>query len=161
MPSTNKHSNEIKSDQPQELQQFVTMTIGHQIFGISVEYVVDILSPQKINPIPLTRKEIVGSLNLRGRIVTAIDIRVFLDIHEEVDIQKNMCVVIEYNNELFSLLVDKVGDVASSPTEALIKNPDNLTKLWQEISLGIFPMQNELVVILDLNKVMTSLMGEK
>ena len=144
-----------------DLHQFVTMKMGHQIFGISVAYVVDVLSPQKINPIPLAHKEIVGSLNLRGRIVTAVDIRVVLDIHEKAELQKNMCVVIEYENELFSLLVDEVGDVATVPSEELIKNPDNLSKVWQDISLGIFPLKNELVVILDIEKVMTALMGLK
>ncbi len=154
MQSTNKV-------EQSDLHQFVTMKMGHQIFGISVAYVVDVLSPQKINPIPLAHKEIVGSLNLRGRIVTAVDIRVVLDIHEKAELQKNMCVVIEYENELFSWLVDEVGDVATVPSEELIKNPDNLSKVWQDISLGIFPLKNELVVILDIEKVMTALMGLK
>lgn len=141
-----------------EVKQFVTMTIGHQIFGISVEYIVDILFQQKINPIPLSRQEIIGSLNLRGRIVTALDIRTLLGISDKSS-EKNMCVVVDYSSELFSLMVDKVGDVVHIPADKLAKNPDNLNKLWQEISLGIFPMENELLVILDIAKVITMLMG--
>ena len=149
------NDNETKEE---ESKQFVTMTIGHQLFGIDVEHVVDILSPQKISSIPLTRKEIVGSLNLRGRIVTALDIRVLLDIQDKIELDKNMCVVIENKNELFSLVVDKVGDVVSISKSKLAKNPDNLNKLWHEVSIGIFPMNDELVVILGVTKVLSMLM---
>ena len=145
----------------QDLHQFVTMKIGHQSFGVSVEYVVDVLFPQKINAILLSRPEIVGSLNLRGRIVTALDIRILLDIHDLLDIKSSMCVVVEHNDELFSLVVDSVGDVATVDTATIIKNPDNLSKFWQEISLGIFSMQDDLIVILDVDKVMAALMEQK
>ncbi len=144
-----------------DLQQFATIKIGDQTFGISVDHVVDVLFPQKISSIPLTKPQIVGSLNLRGRIVTALDIRITLNIESKVNVDKNMCIVVEYDHELFSILVDKVGDVATVSVHDLIKNPDNLSKSWQEISLGIFPMDNELVVILDLDKLMAMIMETK
>ena len=140
-----------------ELGQYVTMRIGHQIFGISVNSVRDILAPQKVNPIPLARKEIIGSLNLRGRIITALDIRVLLNIHDSLDISKNMCVVIEHNQELYSLLVDNVGDVVSIFSEDLKKNPNNLSEVWQDISIGIYPQEDQLIVILDIAKILNSL----
>jgi len=140
-----------------DLKQFVTMRIGPQSFGISVDSVVDILFPQKITPIPLTQKEIIGSLNLRGRIVTALDIRSLLGIDDVLDSKHAMCVVIEYDNELFSLVVDTIGDVVNLSMHELIANPDNLGEAWQEMSLGIFPLQEELLVILDINKVMLAL----
>lgn len=143
-----------------ELYQFVTIRIGDQNFGILVEHVVDILFPQKINPIPLARKEILGSLNLRGRIVTSIDIRMLLQIDKAFDANNNMCIVIEYGDELFSLVVDEVGEVITVNSSDLTNNPDNLSNLWQEISLGIFLMKEELIVILDINKVMEMLVGQ-
>jgi purine-binding chemotaxis protein CheW len=143
-----------------ELYQFVTIRIGDQNFGILVEHVVDILFSQKINPIPLARKEILGSLNLRGRIVTSIDIRMLLQIDKAFDANNNMCIVIEYGNELFSLVVDEVGEVITVNFSDLTNNPDNLSNLWQEISLGIFLMKEELIVILDINKVMEMLVGQ-
>ena len=151
--------NTNKTEKVKELREFVTMRIGQQVFGISVTHVMDVLFPQVINPIPLARKEVVGSLNLRGRIVTALDIRLLLDIDEVVDLKKSTYVVIEYNNELFSLIVDEVGDVIVVPEDALIDNPDNLSKFWKEVSVGIFPVNQELVVILDINKVMETLMA--
>ena len=152
-------SQTVSSKKGPEVKQFVTMTIGHQIFGISVGYIVDILFQQKINPIPLSRQEIIGSLNLRGRIVTALDIRTLLGISDKTCSEKNMCVVVDCDSELFSLMVDKVGDVVHIPADKLVKNPDNLNKLWQEVSLGIFPMEDDLLVILDIEKVIIMLMG--
>ncbi len=140
-----------------ELGQYVTMRIGHQIFGVSVSSVRDILAPQKVNPIPLARKEVIGSLNLRGRIITALDIRVLLNIHDSLDISKNMCVVIEHDQELYSLLVDSIGDVVSVFSEDLKKNPDNLSEVWQDISIGIYPQEDRLIVILDIAKILNSL----
>lgn len=140
-----------------ELGQYVTMRIGDQIFGISVNTVRDILAPQKVHPIPLARKEIIGSLNLRGRIITALDIRVLLDIDESFDIDKNMCVVVEHNQELYSLLVDSIGDVVSIFSDNLKKNPENLDEVWQDISLGIYPEEGRLIVILDIGKILDSL----
>lgn len=147
--------NNIASEK--ELGQYVTMRIGHQIFGISVNNVRDILAPQKVNYIPLARKEVIGSLNLRGRIITALDIRVLLDIHDPFDINKNMCVVVEHNQEFYSLLVDSIGDVVSIFSEDLKKNPDNLSEIWQDISLGIYPEEGRLIVILDIDKIIDSL----
>jgi purine-binding chemotaxis protein CheW len=58
-----------------EKKEFLTMDVAGQLFGISVYSVRDVLAPQKITNIPLSPKEVIGSLNLRGRIVTAIDLR--------------------------------------------------------------------------------------
>ncbi len=148
----------IENNESNNIHQFVTMKIGPQLFGIAADYVIDVLMPQKINPIPLTRKEILGSLNLRGRIVTALDIRVLLEIEDKCDVEKNMCVVVEYRGELFSLVVDNVGSVVSVPTDDLIHNPENLSEFWKEVSLGIFPFNQDLIVVLDISKVLNALM---
>ena len=149
---------EIKKNEDYPLREFVTMMIGEQVFGISVTYVMDVLLPQEINATPLARREVLGSLNLRGRVVTAIDIRHSLNIKESVNLKKSIYVVIEYKSELYSLIVDEVHDVINIPVEKVQENPENLNKFWQKISLGIYPVENELVVILDINKVMDDLM---
>ncbi len=148
----------MKENNRSELNDFVVMLIGHQYFGISVKYVADILLPQKINPIPLARKEIIGSINLRGRIVTTLDMKKLLDIDGQLDLNKSRCVVLSHDNELFCLIVDKVEEVIPFFSNALINNPDNFTELWQQISLGIFPMRDELMVVLYIDKIKELLM---
>lgn len=138
--------------------EYIIVRIGEQLFGIPVNHVVDVLLPQKINLIPLTRKEILGSLNLRGRIVTVLDIRFLLEIKEVLNTSKSRFVVIEYQDELYSLVVDSVSEVLNLDGKQLLKNPDNLTKFWNNISKGIFPLESELVIILDIDKVISILM---
>lgn len=146
--------------QNDESIKYVIVKIGHQKFGILVERIVDILLPQKIFPIPLAPLEITGSINLRGKIVTALDIRKLLDINESEGNSAKKCIIIEYKGELFSFVVDEVGEVNYFLAGPLIKNPDNLSELWQEVSLGICPIlaessaKEELTVILNINKLL-------
>lgn len=142
-----------------QLIKFVTIKIGQQEFGIPVEHVIDILSPQKIYPIPLTRKEIIGSLNLRGKIVTALDIRLLLDIKDPILNKQGKCLILEHANELFGFDVDKVGEINSFSSDLLIHTPNNLSPFWQEVSLGIYPLENELIVILDVSKLIGSIVA--
>ncbi|MBN66432.1 MAG: chemotaxis protein CheW, partial [Rickettsiales bacterium] len=85
------------------LQEFVTMRVGGQLFGISVLSVQDVLRKQRIAKIPLAPAVIAGSLNLRGRIVTVINMRRRLSLPPAEDDSSMMNVVVDYNNELFSL----------------------------------------------------------
>src|SRR4051812_21507078 len=92
---------------------YVTMGIDRQMFGIEVKHVRDVLRHQKVTPIPLSPPEVAGSLNLRGRIVTVIDLRRHLDLPPKENYGRAGCtfVVIDYKGELYSLMVDSVGEV--------------------------------------------------
>ncbi len=97
-----------------EEQVYVTLTVSGQLCGIPVLGVRDILAEQPITRIPLAPPDIAGSLNLRGRIVTAIDLRRRLNLPPPEPGQKRMSVVAEQGGELYALLVDQVSEVMSS-----------------------------------------------
>ena len=99
---------------PDGAQSFVTATLSGQLFGVPVLSVHDILSPHALTDIPLASAEVAGALNLRGRIVTAIDLRVRLGM-PPADRGKSMGIVVEHLGEPYSLLIDEVGEVLSSP----------------------------------------------
>src|ERR1700744_6311264 len=92
-----------------EERVFVTLTVADQLCGVPVLGVRDILGEHKITRIPLAPPEIAGSLNLRGRIVTAIDLRRRLHLPAAPDDQPQMSVVAEQGGELYALLVDQVS----------------------------------------------------
>lgn len=143
-------------------QEFVTMRIGDQMFGIPVLAVQDVLRTQKIAKIPLARPEIAGLMNLRGRIVTVIDLRMRLGLPPYFapadksgrNRSTQMNVVVEYKDELYSLLVDSVGDVMALSTEKYESTPANLSSAWREIASGIFRLKGDLMVVIDVQKLL-------
>ena len=140
----------------EETQMFVTMRIDNQLFGIVVKYVRDVLRQQKITPIPMAPKEVAGSLNLRGRIVTVLDLRKRLQLPEKDATQTGgMFVVVEYKNELYSLMVDNVGEVLTASVSMIEKTPANLGGAWKEVASGIYKLQGELLVIMDVEALLT------
>lgn len=132
------------------VSDYVTLTIDHQLFGIPVLQVQDILSTVQITRVPLAPPEIAGSLNLRGRIVTAFDMRKRLELDPVPAGTKMMNVVVEHKNELYSLIVDRVGEVLSLQDDAFETNPPTMDKHLREISKGIFQLDKQLLIIVDI-----------
>src|SRR5262245_60386475 len=101
-------SNEATNEQ---LTEYVTVIIGDQLFGLPISRVQDVFVPERLTRVPLSPPEVAGVLNLRGRIVTAIDMRRRLDLAKRPEGQPVMAVGIEVRNECYGLLVDAVGEV--------------------------------------------------
>ncbi len=137
-----------------KMTEFITMSIDGQLFGISVYPVQDVLAAQNVSSIPLAPPEVAGSLNLRGRIVTAIDVRVRLGLPPLDDRTNRKSIVVEHKEELYSLLVDSVGDVLNLPVNKLNHTPENVSNAWQEVALGVYPLDSKLLIILDVGKLL-------
>jgi len=134
--------------------QYVYIVIAGQSFGIPVLIVHDVLGPQRITRIPLAPPEVAGSLNLRGRIVTAIDVRLCLGLEKRPAEQPGMSVVVEHGGEFYSLIVDNVGEVLTLPAASMERNPATLDPRWREISNGIYRLEDQLLVILDADRLL-------
>jgi purine-binding chemotaxis protein CheW len=132
---------------------YVTLTVGGQLCGIPVLTVRDVLGPQAITRIPLAPPEVAGSLNLRGRIVTAIDLRRRLGV-ASAGSGTSMSVVVEHQGEFYSLLVDNVGEVLRLDPASRERNPPTLAPEWRGFSAGIFRLSGRLLVVLDIAAVL-------
>lgn len=137
-----------------ESKDYLTVMIAEQRFGIPVLQVQDVLREQTVTRIPLASKEVAGSLNLRGRIVTAIDVRKRLGLPDKEGDTPSMSVVVEHKDELFSLIIDTVGDVLRFKDKYYESNPGTLDPLWRNISTGIYQMEDELLVIMDVSRLL-------
>ncbi|PCI49997.1 MAG: chemotaxis protein CheW [Alphaproteobacteria bacterium] len=141
-------------------KDFVTIRLANQLCGIPILDVHDVLSEQSITAVPLAPPAVSGVLNLRGRIVTAINLRKRLGLPEQEAGGENMSIVVEYQGEPYSLLIDSVGDVLSFPEDSFENNPVTLDSCWQEVSNGIFRLKGELLVILDVEKLLNFETGQ-
>ena len=135
-------------------RDYVTMSIGDQMFGIPVLNVQDVLGSQQITRVPLAPPEVAGSLNLRGRIVTAIDVRLRLGMAKKDDGKPPMSVVVEHDGELYSLLVDAVGEVLSLNMKDYQRNPPTLNARLREFSDGIYRLNGSLLVVLSVGSLL-------
>jgi purine-binding chemotaxis protein CheW len=137
-----------------EHRDYVTMSIGGQLFGIPVLKVQDVLGSQTITRVPLAPIEVAGSLNLRGRIVTAVDVRLRLGLPKRDSDKAAMSVVVEHEGELYSLLVDSVGEVLSLESRDYQRNPPTLNPRLREFSDGIYRLNDSLLVVLSVSSLL-------
>ncbi|MFC3052963.1 chemotaxis protein CheW [Kordiimonas pumila] len=135
-------------------KDYVTIKVGGQTLGIPVLGVHDVLNAQQITKIPLAPNWVAGVLNLRGRIVTAIDLRCRLGLPPLEKGKQSMSVVVEHNEEPYSLQIDAVGEVLSLDDQLFEKNPVTLDPRWREVSRGIYRLEGELLPILDVNRLL-------
>ena len=156
-------------------QQYVTMTIAVQLFGVPIMQVEDIVEPDRITMVPLASKKIAGVMNLRGRVVTVIDLQQCLgpmngngvgalqapaanensrsEETPEEDLTQKYSIAVEKIQSLYTLLVDNVGDVRALPDSGLESVPPNLDAQFRQVVSGVYRLQGELLVVLDVDKV--------
>lgn len=135
-------------------EQLVTMMVDDQLFGIPILRVQDIVEPQQITPVPRAPSAIAGVLNLRGRIVTVIDLRECLGAPAASEDRRLMSVTVEHKGDLFTLLVDSIGDVRSLPRAAFDKPPVTLDQRMRRLCSGVFRLEGQLLAVLDVEKVL-------
>ena len=135
-------------------EDYVTMLIGDQWFGIPVLGVQEVLGTQRIARVPLAPAEVAGNLNLRGRIATAIDIRTRLGMPPRPETKTEMSVVVDHKGELYSLVIDTVGEVLKLSLNEFERNPPTIKPSLREVSKGIFRLADKLLVVLDVERVL-------
>lgn len=134
---------------------FLTIIINGQLFGIPVLQVQDVLRQQRVTRVPLAPPEVAGALNLRGRIVTAINVRCRLGMPSLADSgTRTMSAVVEHENVLYSLIIDEVGDVLSLANSDFEAVPATLDPVWREIATGVFRLDDKLMVVVDVSRLL-------
>jgi purine-binding chemotaxis protein CheW len=142
------------NDLEQATEGYVTVVTGGQLFGLRLERVRDVFVPRGLSQVPLAPPEVAGLLNLRGRIVTAIDLRRRLGLPPRTDGGTPIAVGIEERGELYGLIVDRVGDVLRLKPSSYEANPVNLDQRWMKVCAGVHRLDQGLLFVLDVDKVL-------
>jgi purine-binding chemotaxis protein CheW len=134
-----------------ESRQFCTLHLAGHLFGVPVERVQEVISAQTMTPVPLAHAVIGGLINLRGQIVTAIDLRARLEFDARAEGEVPMNVVVQTPSGVVSLLVDGIGDVVDVHNTAFEAPPETLTGVAKELILGVYKFDEQLLLELDID----------
>ncbi len=134
--------------------EYVTATIGGQLFGLPISRVQDVFIPERMTRVPLASDDVAGVLNLRGRIVTAIDMRSRLGLPKKDDGALPMAVGVDLRGESYGLLIDNIGEVLKLRDEGCDVNPINLDPRMAKMACGVHRLDGQLMVVLDVDRVL-------
>ena len=134
-------------------KQYCTFWLDGLFFGVSVEKVKEVLRYQSMTQIPHAPVEVLGLINLRGEIVTAIDMRKRLDLPDYIGEKKPKNVIIRDPGGAVSLLVDEIGDVIETQAQFFEDPPNTMDAGIREMIIGVYKLEKNLLLILDVDKV--------
>jgi purine-binding chemotaxis protein CheW len=137
-----------------KITEYVTAMVGGQLFGLPIARVQDVFMPERLTQVPLSAFDVAGILNLRGRIVTVIDMRRRLGVPASDHGLTPLAIGIEYRGESYGLLIDDIGEVMKLPDSGLEANPINLDARLRHVAVGVHRLQTQLLVILDVERVL-------
>ena len=150
-----RHDEPVMSNEDAKtLSEYVTAAIGAQLFGLPILRVQDVFLPERLTKVPLAPPEIAGVLNLRGRIITLIDMRCVLGLEMHVGEEPVMAIGVEARGESYGLLVDGVGEVLKLDEESHEPNPINLDPRLARVSAGIHRLDGQLLIVVDVERVL-------
>ena len=138
-----------KSDLAQTSGQFSTFYVGDLFFGVDVLHVQEVLCFQPMTSVPQAPEVIEGLINLRGQIVTAIDMRRRLRLPTRSGDQTLMNIVVRTADGAVSLLVDEIGDVLDMDAATYERPPENLDPAAKELIRGVYKLKDRLLLVLD------------
>lgn len=135
-----------------ETHQFCTFHLDNLLFGIEVQRVQEVIRYQVMTRVPLASRVVRGLINLRGQIVTALDLRRRLDMPDRPPEQLPTNVVVRTDGGSLSLLVDEIGDVLEASAETFERAPETLRGAARDLILGTYKLKGQLLLVLDIDR---------
>jgi purine-binding chemotaxis protein CheW len=137
-----------------EPRQFCTFTVDGESYGLPLDQILEVLTSRPLTPVPLAPPTIAGLINLRGQIVTAIDLRRRLELAARPEQQTPMNVVVREGENVVSLLVDEIGDVINVSEDTFEPPPETLEGVVQDLIRGAYKLEDRLLLVLDSEEIL-------
>lgn len=158
----NQYEEETPTNSLGSFKKYLIISIDDHYFAIDAKITKDILKIHKFKPIPLSPNEIIGVFNLRGKIVTVVDLRYKIGLGETSVKSSYKNVVIEHDNVLYSFLADEVIEVIDVFDNEIVDSPYNsFIKNFNNMNFGVFSSKDRLIIILDIDVIMESHIKDK
>jgi purine-binding chemotaxis protein CheW len=136
-------------------KQFATFYLGDLWFGIEVERIQEVLRCQHITPVPLAPPAVLGLINLRGQIITAIDLRCRLGLSGSSSSLLSSNIVVRCNEDITSFLVDELGEVVEVGEDTFETPPEMLDPISRVLIPGVHKLKDRLMHVLDTEQAMS------
>ena len=136
-------------------KQYCTFFVNGLFFGVEVLHVQEVLRYQKMTAVPLAPPTVRGLINLRGQIVTALDLRRRLELPARTGDELPMNVVVRGEDGAVSLLVDEIGDVVEINDDIFERPPETLRGVARELVKGVYKMKDRLLLVLDTERTLS------
>ena len=136
-----------------EKRQFCTFYVDRLFFGVEVEKVQEVIRYQQITRVPLAPRVFQGLINLRGQIITALDLRRRLELDDRAADRLPMNVVVKTPDGPLSLLVDEIGDVQEVQEDVFETPPETLSGVARELIRGTYKLKDRLLLPLNTERV--------
>lgn len=134
-------------------RQYCTFSVDQLYFGVAVGHVQEVLKEMAITPVPLSSPEISGLINLRGQIVTAIDLRRRLGLPDRAPGSSAMCLLLRTQDGAVSLIVDRIEEIVGVEEDLIEPPPETLQNAARCFILGAAKLKGQLMLLLDAGKV--------
>lgn len=144
----------MSTNQDSDEGQYLTAYVSGHFLGIPIEQIRDIIGEQRLTRVPLSGSSIAGILNLRGRIVTVVNMHARLDEEKVTRPEETMGIIIENHDELFSLMVDRVEDVVTISHNSIERPPPTLNSVWRGVCSGVYQVDGKIMVIIDVENIL-------
>ncbi|MFN8545606.1 MAG: chemotaxis protein CheW [Candidatus Binatia bacterium] len=132
-----------------DVQQLCTFSVDGLLLGVEVEKVQEVIRHLASTRVPLAHPVVRGLINLRGQIVTAVDLRRRLELPDRPADVAALNVVIRTDDGTVSLLVDEIGDVIEVSEETFERPPDTVRGVTRELIRGVYKLKGRLLLVLD------------
>jgi len=137
------------------LRQFSTFLLDGLLFGVDVNAVQEILRYQEMAPVPLAPSVVAGLINLRGQVITALDLRRRLDLTARPPDERPMNVIIRSGDEIVSFLVDEICDVLEVDEACFEPLPDMVQGVTRDLICGEYKLEDRLLLVLNTKQILT------
>ncbi len=134
--------------------QVVAFRIGKELFGVYIYIVQEIVRVPEITPVPEMPSYVEGVINLRGKIVSIVDLSKRLRVERGARARSNRILIIEVDKKIVGLLVDAVTEILRIPPESIEPTPDIVTSVGAEYITGVGKLPDKLIILLDLKSIL-------
>ncbi len=142
----------IHVSKPQKSSELLTCRVGGQWLGLQVKQVREVVTPQPSTDMPLAPEAVMGLINLRGRVITQLDVRKVIGLPAREADDFRVAIVETLSGEDFGLVMDEVGEVIDLDPNMYEKTPKTLDRIWQDVSEGVLKQDERVVVLVNVER---------